>query len=117
MLRHCALCADRFAYHNLVCYTLDIAHSFHPGYLLLGFEFLGDALHRCHLLDQQFRSSVSSFVDLDEVDVQFAIEQQCGVICFLMLPEVSMAHSAVLAVLGCYLFWEFQIGVVHSVLS
>ena len=60
-------------------------------------------------------STGSSIINLVQMGCQFAIKQQRGVICFLVLPEVSMAHSAVLAIPGRFFFWEFQVGVVHSV--
>ena len=59
--------------------------------------------------------SIGSIVDLIQMGYQFAIKQQRGEICFLVLPEVSMAHSAVLAIPGRFFFREFQIGIVHSV--
>ena len=42
----------------------DIIHRPHPGHLIIGFEFLGDALCCGHLLGQQFHLGISSGINL-----------------------------------------------------
>ena len=39
------LCVDQIIIHHLHCPFSDVVHSLYPQHLILGLEFLGDALH------------------------------------------------------------------------
>ena len=46
------LCVDQIIIHHLHCPFSDVVHSLYPQHLILGFEFLGDALTGGHLFYQ-----------------------------------------------------------------
>ena len=100
------LTVKKLSANNFRYCTTDIIHGTNPSYLVLCFEHFGDTLGFCHLFDKQFHPGIGGIVDLVQMGYQLAVKQQCGIICFPVLPEASMAHSAVLAGPGRFFFWE-----------
>ena len=63
-------------------------HSADPSHLVGGFQLLRYALRRSHLTYQLFEYSLSLLVNVRKIAVQLAAQQQTGIDCFAVCPDV-----------------------------
>ena len=64
------LCVDQIIIHHLHCPFSDVVHSLYPQHLILGFQFLGDALTGGHLFYQLKEHILCLLVQIGKITVQ-----------------------------------------------
>ena len=87
----CELRTDKIVIYNLFNTLPNIVHPLHPFQLVFGLELFCDALTGGVLFHQQIKHFVGCPVDLLQVGVQFAAEEQAGVKAIMVLPQVVAA--------------------------
>ena len=82
------LFVNQFIIYDLRCPLPDAVHSTYPCHLVIGFEFFGDTLLRCHLFNHPREHRLRLSVNVPEIAVQLAGNQQTGIDGVFVLTQI-----------------------------
>ena len=89
---------------------MDAVYAAEPFHLIGGFQAFGDAFGGCHLGNRGFELFPCRAVNVKEMLRQFAGEDERGECAVVLLLQLALAHSSVLADIAFGLCVHDQIG-------
>ena len=98
--RHCTLCVYDFRVHQFHRAGPDIIHLAGPCHLVGSFQRLGDTLSLGHLPDDSVQPLLRLLINIGNVAVQPAAEQQAGIAGLAVFPDVPQVSLTPYAT-GC----------------